>query len=62
MLRLISVAFAAVLLCTGTFAQNKSEVKKYPRGYAIGEVSLLEQWTESDGNRSVISYTIDVPV
>ncbi|MBL7747899.1 MAG: hypothetical protein JNM19_10755, partial [Chitinophagaceae bacterium] len=28
----------------------------------IGEVSLLEQWTESDGNRSVISYTIDVPV
>lgn len=62
MLRFFSAVLVAVLFCTDAFAQNKSEVKKYPRGYAIGEVSLLEQWTESDGNRSVTSYSIDVPV
>lgn len=62
MLRFFSTALAAVLFCAGAFAQNKSEVKKYPRNYPIGEVSLLEQWIESDGDRSVTAYIIEVPV
>ncbi len=62
MLRSLSTAFAAVLLCTGAFSQNKSEVKNYPRNHTAGEVALLQQWTESDGTRSFTAYTIDVPV
>lgn len=62
MLRSLLTAFAAVLLCTGVFSQNKSETKNYPRNYTAGEVALLQQWTESDGTRSFTAYTIDVPV
>lgn len=61
MLRFYSTALAVVLCCTGAFSQNKSELKNYPRGYAAGDVSLVQQWTESDGNRSVAAYAIDVP-
>ncbi|MEQ1677201.1 MAG: hypothetical protein ABL876_10900 [Chitinophagaceae bacterium] len=62
MLRFLFTAFAAVLLCTGAFSQNKSEVKNYPRNFAAGEVSLLQQWTENDGSRSFTAYNIEVPV
>jgi hypothetical protein len=62
MLRFFLTALSAALFCAGAFAQNKSEVKKYPRNYPIGEVTLLEQWSESDGKRSVTAYIIEVPV
>lgn len=62
MLRFFSIALAAIFLCSGATAQNKSEIKHYPRGYAAGEVSLLQQWTESDGVRSANVYLVEVPV
>ncbi|HEV7781189.1 MAG TPA: hypothetical protein VGO58_07965 [Chitinophagaceae bacterium] len=62
MLRSLATAFAAVLLGTMAFSQNKSEVKNYPRNYAAGEVNLVQQWTENDGARSATAYIIDVPV
>jgi hypothetical protein len=58
---LLFLVFAFSLFDTAT-AQNKSEVKQYPRGYSAGEVSLLQQWTESDGRHSFTVYSIEVPV
>lgn len=62
MLRIPFFALAVLLLCNGAISQTKSEVKNYPRGFAAGEAKLLQQWTESDGNRSSTVFHIDVPL
>jgi hypothetical protein len=58
---LLFLFFAFSLYNTAT-AQNKTEVKQYPRGYSAGEVSLLQQWTESNGRHSFTMYTVEVQV
>jgi hypothetical protein len=58
---LLFLFFAFSLYNTAT-AQNKTEVKQYPRGYAAGEVSLLQQWAENDGRNSFTVYMIEAPV
>lgn len=62
MLRYFYTALAALCCCAGLIAQNKSEVKNFPRGYSAGEVNLLQQWTETDGVRSFTIYKIEIPV
>lgn len=46
---------------TRSNAQLQSEKKHYPAGYSAGDVSLLEQWMESDGKQTASVFVVDVP-
>ena len=60
MKRIYSSILLLLVISNSVRAQQQAEKKHYPAGTTVGEATLLEQWTESDGKESSAVYLVDI--
>jgi hypothetical protein len=60
MRKFLSSFLLLLVSCAAMQAQQQTTKKYYPAGTSIGDATLAEEWTESDGRQSAAVYVVDI--